>query len=150
VPKKRTSHRSSATVDYDSFLKSVKLFAVALDKTAAEIDRDLYWESSKDKGSVREIRASYEASDVEGDHFDVIARIEVRITKKADKSRILAIDCQYSAHFHAEVGCGLEAAKKFAQSEAKIILWPYFRALISDLTARMYIPPLVIPLTLED
>jgi preprotein translocase subunit SecB len=147
VPKKSSSLKNKAAVNYDSFLKSVKLFAVALDKTAAELDRVSYWQS-KDK--IREIRASYEANNVVKDHFNVIARIELEITKKTDRAKVLSIDCHYMAHFHAAVGCSQETATKFAQSEAKIIIWPYVRALISDLTARMHIPPVVIPLTLED
>ena len=148
MPKKSTSHPSSITVGYDSFLKSVKLIAVALDKAVAEIDRDLYWENAKDR--VREIGASYESANVKKDHFDVIARIEVKITKKGEKTNVLEINCRYSAQFHSGVGCSPETASKFAHSEAKIILWPYFRALVSDLTARMHIPPVIIPLTLED
>ncbi len=97
----------------------------------------------------REIAAKYKAEEVEGNHFDVVAEFALKITNKADETTLLEIHCKYSAHFHTKTDCTSAAAEQFATSEGKIIVWPYFRNFVSDITARMHIPPITVPLALE-
>lgn len=149
MPKKSTS-RSSHTVAYDAFLKSIKLFAIALDSVFTDLDRDRYWsEREKKKRLVSSIDAAYAAKDVTSKHFDVTASMQIVITSESDNKEILRIACQYSAHFHGEK-VTQETAERFANSEAKIIMWPYFRQIVSDLSSRMSIPPMTIPLSSEN
>lgn len=150
MPKKKPiSNLNKLT--YETFLRSVKLYVLALDEVQAKLDREKYWEHSKISDSVtREIGATYVSAEVEEDHFNVEAKFELTISAKADKSVMLEIKCHYSAHFHVIEGRNSkEAAERFAKSEAKIIVWPYFRSLVSDITARMHIPPITIPITLD-
>ena len=62
----------------------------------------------------------------------------------------LSIGCVYQAHFHADDVIGnRELAKEFAQSEMRLILWPYFRQFAFETSARMSVPPITVPLTTE-
>lgn len=147
---KRSASLVSRTRQYSDFLKGVKLYIVALDHASSTIDRERYWECNERKnGMVRMIETSYEATAIEGTHFDVIGRFEMKILSTTDKSELVTVGCQYSSHFHSRTRVDKEEADKFANAEAKIILWPYFRQLVTDLSARMFIPPIVVPLTLD-
>jgi hypothetical protein len=58
----------------------------------------------------------------------------------------LHIECSFSALFHLGAPCDGKSADHFANTEAKLIFWPYLRHFISDISYRMAINPLVIPL----
>ncbi|MFP5234830.1 MAG: hypothetical protein ACLGSD_02935 [Acidobacteriota bacterium] len=147
---KRSASLTSNTRDYSEFLKGVKLFIVALDSVSSSIDREEYWACNERKdGMVRLIETSYRATNIKGHHFDVIGRLEISILSKADNSEVLKIACQYSSHFHSGARVDKGVADRFAKGEAKIILWPYFRQLVTDLSARMFIPPIIIPISLD-
>jgi preprotein translocase subunit SecB len=136
-------------LDYESFLKSVKLYTIALDDVTASLRRDVYWQIAEGKKRfVRTIDSSYEPQGYDGDNFNVVGRLEAEITNEKGDVAVLRINCQYTAHFHAS-GATMKTTTRFAKSEAKIIIWPYFRQLVSDLTARMSIPPVTIPISLE-
>ena len=147
---KRSASLVSRTRQYSDFLKGVKLYIIALDHASSTIDRERYWECSERKnGMVRTIEASYEATAIEGAHFDVVGRLEMKILSTTDKCELVRIACQYSSHFHARGRVDKHEADRFASAEAKIVIWPYFRQLVTDLSARMFIPPIIVPLTLD-
>lgn len=149
MPKKSAS-LTNRTRQYSDFLKGVKLYIVALDHVSSAIDRERYWECSERKnGMIRTVEASYEATAIEGTHFDVVGRLKMKILSKADKTELVSVECQYSSHFHARTRVDKHEADRFANAEAKIVVWPYFRQLVTDLSARMFIPPIIIPLTLD-
>lgn len=150
VPKKKATSPPSKPKTYETFLRSVKLYSLALDEVSAKLNRNMYWKySRKSEAIIREIKSNYKAINLEDDHFDVEGNFELTISLKAGTAKILAITCTYSAHFHAADDYDEEATSHFAGSEAKVIIWPYFRHLVSDITSQMHIPPINIPLTLD-
>jgi hypothetical protein len=151
MPRKKISTSSTEVKsNYESFLRSVKLYSLAMEEVSAKLDREGYWKHFPEgEGLTREIGSLYKAVHIEDDHFDVIAAYELNITHEQGKKRVLEVKCKFIAHFHASIDCNSETAARFANSEAKIIAWPYFRNLVSDLTGRLYIPPITIPLALD-
>ncbi len=97
----------------------------------------------------RFIDASYKPTHIKGSHFDVIGSFEIKLQSKSNNIGFLNITCQYTGYFHHQKQVIKADAERFANSEAKVILWPYFRQLVADLSARMHIPPVIIPLTLD-
>lgn len=149
VAKKKSDDELNSTT-YELFLRSVRLYSLGLDSISASLDRDAYWDNMREADSIlREISASYTAKDIEGDHFNVVAEYKLTVRRKGDQDSALFINCQYSAHFHADGECDEIMADRFANSEAKIIMWPYFRNLVSETSGRLHIPPITIPLTLD-
>jgi preprotein translocase subunit SecB len=121
-----------------------------MDQVSAELNRDAFWASrEKSANATREIGSEYTAADVEDNHFNVVARFALTIAVTGQKERALTIKSQFMAHFHTKQRADERHASRFASSEAKIIFWPYFRQLVSDVTSRMHIPPVTIPLTLD-
>ena len=150
MSKKKAIRAPGKVQTYESFLGSVKLHALSLDEMSAKLNRDLYWKHLKRSENItRAIEATYKPVNLEGDRFDIEARLTLTIALRGSSDEILTINCIYSAHFHAVLGFGIEAVEQFAKSGAKIIVWPYFRHFVSDMTSRMHIPPITIPLTLD-
>jgi preprotein translocase subunit SecB len=115
------------------------------------LDRGLYFAPDRTAKNVRTILADYKLGDVRKDYFDVSARFRLTVEDKAKALTALAIECEFAGHFH----CGAselphEFADRFTQSELRVILWPYFREFVNDITGRMSIPPVLIPLATGD
>ncbi len=126
-----------------------QLYAIMLERSLAEIRREAYWLSIRGKKKLRrEIGATFKATDVEGDHFNISAEFILSVIGDADEAPVLQIACTFVAHFHTKSKCKVEDAEQFAQSNGESILWPYFRQTVSDLTSRMHIPPFTVPLSI--
>ena len=150
MTKKKIVSSAGKKTSYDDFLKSVKLYAVVLEEMNAKLERKTYWKHIKDEGELkRTIGANYVVEDLANDHFDIIAAYDLTIQHDPSTTDLLAIKCVFSAHFHAAPDCSTELADKFANSEAKLIFWPYLRTFVSDMTGRLHIPPITVPITLE-
>jgi preprotein translocase subunit SecB len=129
----------------------VKLVGLALSSCSASIDRGLYFEPDRGRKNIRTIFADYKLEDVEKEYFDVSARFRLTVEDKSKALKALTIECGFQGHFH----CGAsevprEFVDRFTQSELRIILWPYFREFVNDITAKMSIPPILIPLATGD
>jgi preprotein translocase subunit SecB len=148
MPREKKSSPASKKAAYDDFLKSVKLYSVVLDNTSAALNREAYWEHIKNDNLKRTIATEYLIENLSDVHFDVIAKYTLAIEHEESETNLLTIDCTFVAHFHAG-NCKSEWAKRFGKSEAKIIVWPYFRVFVSDITGKLSIPPITVPMTLE-
>lgn len=134
---------------YKRFRQGVTLYALGLDSLETKLNRESYTAAHADNASdvVREIKVTMSLKEASDNHFDVSGSFEIMVNTKAGDS-LLRLVVHFSAHFHSE---GKEAvdnhAGRFAQTEARLVFWPYFRQTVSDITARMYIAPITVPLT---
>ena len=134
---------------YQQFLANVGLFSIALDSISANLDREAYWNvREKDSPSIaNNVASKYVLTNFEKDHFDVMAIFTFQM-KEGEGKPFLNIEMRYFAHFHPKSGTfDKKFSEKFAQSEARLIFWPYFRQATFDMTARMNIPPITLPLS---
>jgi preprotein translocase subunit SecB len=147
--KKKTNIALGTDASYKKFLENVELMALGLDSLDAGLKRRPYSDAVTEKEAkvIREIKTGFAITSFSKDHFDVSAIFTLTIGMKSDDA-LLSIKAEFSAHIHAKKGSFAKSdAEKFAQSEARLMFWPYFRQTVSDLTARMHIRPLTIPLT---
>jgi len=129
----------------------MKLIGLALGSCSASLDRGLYFAPDRGAKSARTISADYKLVDAKKDYFDVSARFALTVVDKARAVKALSIECEFVGHFHCSVSDPpREFADRFTQSELRLILWPYFREFVSDITGRMSIPPILIPLATGD
>jgi preprotein translocase subunit SecB len=128
-------------------LGTIKLVGLALGACSAKLDRGLYVAPDRAEKSLRTISADYKLTDVRKDYFDVSARFRLTVEHKTEPLTALTIECEFAGHFHCgDSELSHELADRFTQSELRIILWPYFREFVNDITAKMSIPPILIPL----
>jgi preprotein translocase subunit SecB len=78
--------------------------------------------------------------------FDGVVEYTLKIEDKATKTTPVNIECAYQAHFHAPKGFRREDAEAFVREYLAIITWPYFREFVSDMSSKMVIGPVILPL----
>lgn len=140
----------TADAAYERFLRSVKPIGIGLVSVSSRLDREAYAHvmEQRDRGT-RTISTDYKLVEVGDGYFDASARFSLSVAEPNKSTPALAIDCTHAAHFHCKT-CQRELAERFTSSELRLVLWPYFRELVSDLCGKMAIQPITIPLTTAD
>jgi hypothetical protein len=139
-----TEKRPKLAFDYTAFIGSLSLHTINLKETSCEIDRDAFW-----KGEDRSIAYKFTAEPIgtaKEEYFDARARLEVTVAGDKSKSNMVKIAATFDLHVHAKA-TPKEYVKKFCDSEIRLIVWPYFREFVMDISGRMYIPPIILPLS---
>jgi preprotein translocase subunit SecB len=143
-------------LEYQQFLRGVQPIAVGLTSSSASVDREAFSRVlEKDEPTIANVfEAKYELRNTGTDSFNVRAtvRVKARPEQASDQEvPLLSVECVFDGHFHApgDGGVSKEHAGKFANSEARLILWPFIREFIANMTTRMAIPPLMLPLVLR-
>jgi hypothetical protein len=154
MPKKRTNTSLSSPKAYTEFLRSLRIAALGLQRASANLDRAglarLRTREKKKDNEVRKITGTYDLVSAYDDHFDLSASFQFSVSDRQSGETPLVIDCTFGAHFHGEKHLNRALAERFAQSEFRFVVWPFFRQFVYDTTARMSIPPLTLPLSVND
>jgi preprotein translocase subunit SecB len=150
MTKKRVKGSEKPSLTYENFLRSVRLIAIGMRDCRCSLDRRNYVLVLREKeAGLTRINAEYKLTNTGSRNFDASGSFSLNIEHKEKKNEVLSVVCSFEAHFHAEFGPGSELPKRFVDSELRLILWPYFRELTSNLTAKMAIRPVVVPLSTD-
>lgn len=151
MPQKKNSLTAPSSKEgYEKFLKQLSLAGLGLNSCSADLNRALYF-SLNPKNTANQVAVVYDLIHVDERFFNAQASFELKIfdENKKDKKPALSIDCVYIAHFHVKVPASKNHIKRFINSEFRLIVWPYYRELIGDLTGKMSIQPLTVPLSVN-
>jgi preprotein translocase subunit SecB len=101
----------------------------------------------------RTLGADYRVDAIKDDHFDISADFTVSIQAigadgMPEEKSYLSVQCVFYGHFHGRGKVKEEDVRRFADHEARLVFVPYLRQFVTDMTARMSIPPLMIPLAI--
>jgi preprotein translocase subunit SecB len=119
---------------------------MGMDSCSARLDRYPYYDLFEKQEQVRRISADYKVARAHENCFDAQAIFRLDITDKSGKKFPLSVECTFRAHFHVkENRVNEDFARRFTETEFRIVVWPYFRQFIADTTARMIVNPIVIP-----
>lgn len=151
---KKTHKRSDQTsaTEYIKFLRSIKLGALGLDNSQIYIDREKLSNALNDSEQEPlgiELSVGHKLLDKSEDGFTVQASYKLQLTSTLDSTQVGEISCIFSASFLSESSCSSECYSRFARIEARLVFWPYIRHFINDMSYRMSIPPILLPLTSE-
>ncbi|HXZ39099.1 MAG TPA: hypothetical protein VEG68_00065 [Terriglobales bacterium] len=146
MPKRKKSATTEPALEgYVEFLRDLNLVGLGLRECSAKLDRSRYFNAvAESRSAVRNIEAQYTLSTQGKNFVDVQASFDLKVRNRNGQD-CLALRCVFEAHFHCPT-FRKEFAERFATSEARLALWPYFRQFVSDTTARMAIPPITVPL----
>lgn len=144
--KKNLISKPDVETDYAAFLSGIKLVALGLQECNANIDRGTYFELLDKKNIQRRISASYFLDESTSEYFNVSASLTLTVDSEKEHAAAMSIACKYEAHFHCD-RCKInkDFASRFTNSELRLVIWPYFRQLVNDMTSRMLVPPILIP-----
>jgi preprotein translocase subunit SecB len=135
---------SGQKADYQTFLASLDVYTIVLARSAFRIERDDFFEGSEDNRM--SFRLSSKPLTIAEKHFDVRSTLNLEVTNEKLKKTVLQFAATFELHFHG-TPISDEFVRDLCSSEIRLIVWPYFREYVSDVTARMYIPPIVLPLS---
>jgi preprotein translocase subunit SecB len=130
-----------ATDGYADFIGSLAPMTIALISESFRIDRIRYLESKSDSISVK---LSSKLVGLGEEFFDVRSALDLKISEVGEKQPLVKFTAVYDLHFHA-VGVTQARVEKFIDSEQRLVIWPYFRELVSNASARMHVPPIILP-----
>jgi preprotein translocase subunit SecB len=137
-----------ASKNYEAFLRSLKLVDIRLRGCSSRLYLDDYIQIYRDKsGPMLRIEADYEVEAAEGEFFDTVSRFTLTVEDQKSKLTGLKIQCEFESHFHGKRKADSALVERFKNSGLRVIVWPYFRQFVTDITSRMSIPPLVVPLS---
>jgi preprotein translocase subunit SecB len=126
----------------------IELFAMGIHSCSCKLDRPKYMRmrNRDDDSEIRHVSATAKLEDHGDFYFDGSVMYELLVRDKKSGLEPLKLECTYEAHFHGPKSIPRDEANRFLQKYFKIISWPYFRQFVSDMTARMSIAPLILPL----
>jgi len=131
-----------------AFDQKVVLIGMGVKTCTSRLDRSAYFQirRMRPKDERRSISLNIYLEKHTDVAFDGVVEYTLAIEDKANKKTPVNIDCAYQAHFHAPKGFRREDAEAFVREYLAIITWPYFREFVSDMSAKMVIGPLTLPL----
>jgi preprotein translocase subunit SecB len=133
-----------------AFIKSVKFTGIGLDKSNVFVNRDLLTKA-RDGEDPLEIELAIRQHVVahEKDYFVVGADFDLTQRTKSSDDKIVSISATFSARFELTKPANESLLKAFAALEARLIFFPYLRHFVSDISYRMAIDTIVLPMTSE-
>ena len=127
---------------YPSFLRSLDLFSISLTNSTFHADRDQYFEHTKHELDVEwktDVAGRWEES------FDVRVDIKIGISAPTAKQAFFLLNASYLLHVHAPAPLDYDHVKRFADSEVRLIVWPYAREYATSIFGRLHVPPAILP-----
>ena len=140
--------KPSGKISKNGFDEKVTLVGMGIKTCSSKLDRSAYFQIRRlrPKDEIRSISSSVYVEKCTDIAFDGVVKYAVRIEDRTHKGAPVQIECAYQVHFHAPKGFRRQDAEAFVRSYLTIITWPYFREFVSDMSARMAIATLTLPL----
>jgi preprotein translocase subunit SecB len=136
---------------YTRFVDELLPIALYMKSSSSLLRRDDFWrvfENEKLAGAVsNRLRVECSATDVGDSEFNVQSTASLSVVS-SEETELLTIQCEFDLHFESGRGTTPDYVRQFAQTDARLVIWPYFREFIASMTSRMGIPPVSIPLSL--
>jgi preprotein translocase subunit SecB len=129
---------------YADFIRSLELFAIALTTSSSRLDRDEYYKAKEPDLTVA---VAVKPKRLSREHFDLQAEARVKLTGKGSGC-VFDLSVTYDLHFHGKPPIDAKLVRRFAESDAHLVSWPYLRECVSDVSARMYIRPILLPVSM--
>lgn len=140
--------RSKAKQDYIRFLKNLEVDDIYLSETTARFDKDRSKSSSKQVSIQGQSRCGKPL--ISNTNFTVPATMEVLIGGPNAKDSIGRIEVTYILKFNVHLKeLNPEHVNQFTASTIKVVIWPFFREFIHNMTARFGIPHVNVPIHAE-
>ena len=145
---KQKSLNTSNNGRYERFIRGLKLVGLGLKSSSARLERQAYSQLRQGKKEPnRRIQTDYRVVESGDNFFDCEADFHLIFEHPATKDSVLLVECTFEAHFHFDAKTHGQFARRFVSSEFRLVVWPYFRQFVTDVTGRMGIFPVTVPLS---
>jgi preprotein translocase subunit SecB len=145
--KKRSKVEATPT-KYLTFLEGLVLEGIGLDSSSCSIDRVEYAAADQAANiSQLTLDANFEILLNDPEALVVGANFSLKQSRTNDTEKnLLDIACSFSALFKVSNVVSDADASRFANTEAKLVFWPYLRHFVADTSYRMSINPILVPI----
>lgn len=151
VKKKKSGPVVEATTLHPrvDFIRSIKFAGLGLDRCDARINR-IALSAAREAASELKNDVSIKQYVLAHESSYFVVGTDFELVQHADpENRLLVIAATFSAKFDLAKSASEEMVRSFTNLEARLIFFPYLRHFVSDITYRMGIDPLVLPMTSE-
>jgi hypothetical protein len=131
---------------YTEFLRGLELNQVAVVQSSFWIRRDDYFE---EEDTTNTAQATYKPLTIGERFFDIQATLRLRVYSPKTRRTLIRFRVMYEMHFHAKPPIERRLVELFSRSDIRVLIWPFFREYVTNATARMHIPPVILPLSGE-
>jgi preprotein translocase subunit SecB len=139
--------KSKAKEDYIRFLKDLEVDEIYLSDTKANFDRD---RSKSSKQVAVHGRSTFGKPSISNTSFTVPATMQVLIGAPDAKDAFGRIEVTYVLKFSVQSKeLNPDHVNQFTKSTIKVVIWPFFREFIHNMTARFGIPHVNVPIHAE-
>ncbi len=126
--------------EYRRILKGIELQNILLSEIKASVKHEFFSESMKI--NIKD-DSEYEFNE---DRFIVTNKYILTSKSNKQKKNALKIEATFRIIFESEYEINDDFFEIYKEISLPLNIWPYFRELVSSITARMNIPPLTLPL----
>jgi len=127
--------------DYNKILEGLELEDISVDSINAYIKKEV----SFDKLRIN-VNAKNVFKNIEKNVILVKSSIELKAIPEGDRRIALKVKAEYSLYFSSLHKFTPEFFDIYSKASLQLNVWPYFRELVNNVTSRMNVPPLTIPL----
>jgi hypothetical protein len=133
-----------------AFIRSVRFSGLGLDRCDAKVDRASLGVVREENSELEHLVNLRQHVLVHEDNYFVVS-FDLELIQRLVNSdvKIVTINASFSGRFDLAAKASEEYVRAFANLEARLIFFPYVRHFVSDLTYRMSIDPIVLPMTSE-
>jgi preprotein translocase subunit SecB len=137
---------------YETFLKDLSIADLRLISSSSRFDPKADMKLRRaERAVVRAvITASYQLAKVTQEFFDSAAEFKLTVEGSNIKANPITIECVFLGHFHLTTPIKKEMAERFTEADFRLVVWPYLRQFVQDITGKMGVPPLLIPLSNQE
>lgn len=151
MPRKKPRRTGTNKMRYEQVLKNITPIIIGLMSSSSRFDQVEYGQARLSKSGTlkNSISASYKLEHFEKAFFESRAKFKYTMENEEHGIAPVTIECVFYGDFQSKSPLTKELAELFTTSEFRVIVWPYFRQFVQDMTARMSIPPAVVPFSVE-
>lgn len=150
MPKKKVKSTPTTADPYKDFLLGLQFLGLGLDSSSASVDRVVLADDRLAGHAIETgFGAEYKVLTQNSNRFVIGASYSITQKKKEATEPLVAINASFSALFESASALDPAHIERFSQNESRLIFWPYLRFYISDISARMSINQILLPLTFE-
>lgn len=136
--------KTTRASDYEDFISSLELYTIGLAGASCNIDREAYWEMEQEHSNSYEVVTR--VTKIAETYFDARSTLTLDVSGEKSKSKLIEIVASFDLHFHASIK-SKQCIERFCDSDVLLIVMPYIREYVTDVTARMHVPPIILPLS---
>jgi hypothetical protein len=129
---------------YIDFLTKLHLVGLGLKSSSIVLNRQTLYDIQEKGKPVRTFTEEYSYIEIGKSYFDAEGNYAVSI---ADGEQMgVRLECTFEVHIHCPSPVDRQMVERFAKQDLRFMLLPYARSFVSDMSGRMQIRQILLPL----